>query len=81
MLSTVLFSIIVTDLHEGMESTFSKFGDGTELGREADALEGCAAVQRDLDRLRAVWRGALRGSARKVQGPAPVRNNHSISTG
>lgn len=29
VLSTVLFSIIVTDLHEGMESTFSKFYDDT----------------------------------------------------
>ena len=55
VLGPILFNIIY-DQDKGMESISSKFVDDTNLGGVADKLEGCAAIQQDLDRLES-WAG------------------------
>ncbi|XP_010181933.1 PREDICTED: kunitz-type serine protease inhibitor 6-like, partial [Mesitornis unicolor] len=51
ILGPVQFNIFINYLDGEAECTPSKFVDGTKLGSVAVMPKGCAAIQRDLDRL------------------------------
>jgi len=46
----MVFNILIEDLEDGIECTLSKAADGTNLGGEANALAGRAAIDRVLER-------------------------------
>lgn len=66
VLGPILFNVSNYDLDDRIESTLSKFANNMNLGGVADAPEGCAAIQQDLDSLeRWVERNLMRFNMRK----------------
>lgn len=51
VLGSVLLKVLLSDVDEGTECLLSQFAEDPKVGGEADGAEGCAALQRGLDRL------------------------------
>lgn len=51
VLGLVLFNIFISDIDNELECTFSRSADHTKLGGVTGRIEGCDAIQRNLDSL------------------------------
>lgn len=63
----LLFNSLISDLDDGTECTFCRFTDVTIVGGMADTPEGCAHIQRCLDRL-VKWEKGISLSSTKGSG-------------
>lgn len=51
VLGPLLFNVVLTDLHVGLEDILSLFVDDTKLGGAADSIEGREALQKDVEKV------------------------------
>ena len=80
----LVLNIFVSDLNEGIKSTFGKFAVDAKLGEVAYTLEGCPTIQQDLDRLESwVERNLMRFNKSKCSVLHLGRNNrmHQYGSG
>ncbi|GAB0180571.1 mitochondrial enolase superfamily member 1 [Grus japonensis] len=78
ILGPIQLNIFINNLDSVAECSLSKFSGDTKLGGVADRPEGCAAMQRDLDRLEK-WadRNLVKFNNEKCKVLSLLRNNPS----